>query len=286
MTDPARLLLTLSCEDKPGIVAGIAGTLANSGCNILDSAQFGDPETGLFFMRVEFAAPAGVTREDVTAALAPVAKRYGMDWGVHDATALLPILVMVSKFDHCLLDLIYRQRMGALPVKIVAVVSNHTEAKPIAEMNGIAFHHVPVTRDTKAEAEARLLEIVAESGAELVVLARYMQVLSEALSKQLSGRLINIHHSFLPAFKGAKPYHQAHARGVKLIGATAHYVTSDLDEGPIIEQDAERVSHANSADELVAIGRDIEARVFARAVKFHAERRVFPNGVKTVVFRP
>lgn len=286
MADPVRLVLTLSCEDKPGIVAGIAGTLANSGCNILDSAQFGDPETGLFFMRVEFTAPAGVTREDVTAALAPIAKRFAMDWDVRDAAEPMPILVMVSKFDHCLLDLVYRQRMGALPVEIVAVVSNHLDAKSIAEMNGIPFHHVPVTRDTKAEAEAKLLEIVAASGAEMVVLARYMQVLSEDLSAKLSGRVINIHHSFLPAFKGAKPYHQAHARGVKLIGATAHYVTSDLDEGPIIEQDAERVSHAHSPDELVAIGRDIEARVLARAVKVHAERRVFPNGIKTVVFRP
>jgi len=286
MTDSARLVLNLSCEDKPGIVAGIASTLANSGCNILDSAQFGDTETGLFFMRVEFMAPEGVSREDVSAALASVAKRFQMDWAVYDATALLPILVMVSKFDHCLLDLIYRQRMGALPVRIAAVVSNHTDAQPIAEMNRIPFHHVPVTRDTKPEAEAKLLEIFEASGAELVVLARYMQVLSEDLSTTLSGRVINIHHSFLPAFKGAKPYHQAHARGVKLIGATGHYVTSDLDEGPIIEQDAERVSHAHSADELVAIGRDIEARVLARAVKVHAERRVFLNGVKTVVFRP
>jgi formyltetrahydrofolate deformylase len=286
MSDPVRLVLNLSCDDKPGIVAGIAGTLANSGCNILDSAQFGDPETGLFFMRVEFVAPAGVTREDVAAALKSVATRFDMDWAVYDATDLLPILVMVSKFDHCLLDLIYRQRMGALPVKIVAVVSNHLDAKPIADMNAIPFHHVPVTRDTKAEAEARMLEIFDETGAELVVLARYMQVLSEDLSTRLSGRIINIHHSFLPAFKGAKPYHQAHARGVKLIGATGHYVTSDLDEGPIIEQDAEPVSHAHSANELVAIGRDIEARVLARAVKVHAERRVFLNGVKTVVFRP
>ncbi|MDQ0314637.1 formyltetrahydrofolate deformylase [Amorphus orientalis] len=286
MADPVRLVLTLSCEDKPGIVAGIAGTLANSGCNILDSAQFGDAETGLFFMRVEFMAPAGVLREDVAAALTPIAKRFEMNWEVRDTAEAMPILVMVSKFDHCLLDLVYRQRMGALPVKIVAVVSNHLDAKPIADMNHLPFHHIPVTRDTKAEAEAKLVDLVEETGAELVVLARYMQVLSEDLSTRLSGRIINIHHSFLPAFKGAKPYHQAHSRGVKLIGATAHYVTSDLDEGPIIEQDAERVSHAHPADELVAIGRDIEARVLARAVKAHAERRVFQNGVKTVVFRP
>jgi formyltetrahydrofolate deformylase len=281
-----RMILTLSCTDTPGIVAAVASTLANAGCNILESAQFGDVETGLFFMRVVFAAAPGVLREDVAGALAPVAKRFRMDWGVHDAERRMPIVVLVSKFDHCLIDLLYRRRVGALPADIRAVVSNHPDAERIAAAEGIPFHHVPVTRDTKAAAEARLLEIIEETGAELTVLARYMQVLSEDLSKRLSGRIINIHHSFLPAFKGAKPYHQAHARGVKLIGATAHYVTEDLDEGPIIEQDAERVSHNHSAEDLVAIGRDIEARVLARAVGYHIERRVFLNGVKTVVFRP
>ena len=281
-----RMILTLSCTDRPGIVAAVASTLANAGCNILESAQFGDADTGLFFMRVMFDAERGVTRGDVAAALASVAKRFAMDWAVHDADRPVPILILVSKFDHCLIDLLYRRRMGALPADIRAIVSNHPDAERIAALEAIPFHHIPVTRETKAEAEARLAALVEESGAELVVLARYMQVLSEGLSARLAGRVINIHHSFLPAFKGAKPYHQAFQRGVKLIGATAHYVTADLDEGPIIEQDAERVSHNHAAEDLVAIGRDIEARVLARAVKYHIERRVFLNGRKTVVFRP
>ncbi|SEP70117.1 formyltetrahydrofolate deformylase [Faunimonas pinastri] len=280
----SRFVLNLSCADQPGIVAGVSGTLANSGCNILESAQFGDPETDLFFMRVVFAPPEAVTVEDIQGALRSVAKRFSMEWTVKDMAVHTRVLIMVSRFDHCLQDLLYRKRLGALPIDIVAIVSNHEDSRPLAEANGIPFHHLPVTRDNKAETEDRILALVEETGAELVVLARYMQILSNRMSEALSGRVINIHHSFLPAFKGAKPYHQASSRGVKLIGATAHYVTADLDEGPIIEQDAERVTHADSAESLVAKGRDIEARVLARAVRYHVERRVFLNGIKTVVF--
>ncbi|WP_075217208.1 formyltetrahydrofolate deformylase [Mongoliimonas terrestris] len=284
MSSDPRLILTLSCDDKPGIVAGVASTLANVGGNIVESHQYGDAETGRFFMRVLFQAPDGVTAGDVKGALSAVAKRFAMTWDVVDAAAKARLIVMVSKFDHCLQDLLYRARLGALPVEIVAIVSNHETSRGTAEANGIAFHHWPVTPETKRAQEERLFALVDEVRADLVVLARYMQVLSDEASQRISGRAINIHHSFLPAFKGAAPYSQAHRRGVKLIGATAHYVTGDLDEGPIIEQDAERVTHADGAEALMIKGRDIEARVLARAVKAHVERRVFVNGVKTVVF--
>ncbi|HRK25409.1 MAG TPA: formyltetrahydrofolate deformylase [Beijerinckiaceae bacterium] len=278
------LILTLSCKDVIGIVAEVAGFLAGHGCNILDSKQYFDPDTGLFFMRVVVASERGASAEALRAAFAPVGQRFAMDWALHDPSVKPRVLLMVSKFGHCLNDLLYRWTIGALPVEIAAVVSNHRDFYRAVAAHGIDFHHIPVTPETKREAEQRLMDIVEQTRSELVVLARYMQVLSDDLCTRLSGRAINIHHSFLPSFKGARPYHQAHRRGVKLIGATAHYVTADLDEGPIIDQEVARVSHAQSPDDLVAIGRDIESVVLARAVLAHVERRVFLNGSKTVVF--
>ena len=281
---PPRFTLTLSCKDVIGIVAEVSGFLAREGCNILDSKQYFDGATGLFFMRVVVASERGAGVDALRAAFAPIGARFAMDWALHDPATKPKIIVMVSKFGHCLNDLLYRWQIGALPVEIAAVVSNHRDFYKTVAAHGIDFHHIPVTAATKASAEAKLMELVQETGAELVVLARYMQVLSDGLCRELSGRAINIHHSFLPSFKGARPYHQAHARGVKLIGATAHYVTADLDEGPIIDQEVARVSHAQSPDDLVAIGRDIESLVLSRAVLAHVERRVFLNGGKTVVF--
>ncbi|MEU9475566.1 formyltetrahydrofolate deformylase [Streptomyces sp. NPDC048191] len=279
-----QYVLTLSCPDKQGIVHAVSSYLFMTGCNIEDSQQFGDHDTGLFFMRVHFSAEAPVTVEKLRASFAAIGDTFHMDWQINRAEERMRILLMVSKFGHCLNDLLFRARIDALPVEIVGVVSNHTEFEELVGSYNVPFHHIPVTKDTKADAEAKLLEIVREKGVELVVLARYMQVLSDDLCKQLSGRIINIHHSFLPSFKGAKPYHQAHARGVKLIGATAHYVTADLDEGPIIEQEVERVGHDVTPDQLVAIGRDVECQALARAVKWHAERRILLNGRRTVVF--
>jgi formyltetrahydrofolate deformylase len=280
----ATYVLTLSCVDRPGIVAAVTTELAELGANIAESNQFWDRGTGRFFMRIAFTAPAGVTREGVEKAIEPVISRFDVKTRVIDAAVRPKIVVMVSKFDHALRHLLYQIHVGWMDAEVVAVVSNHEEAHRIAEIEGIPFHHLPVGKDTKAEQEEKLLAIVRDTGADLVVLARYMQVLSDSLSKRLFGKVINIHHSFLPSFKGAKPYHQAHERGVKLIGATAHYVTPDLDEGPIIEQETERVTHAMTADDLVAAGRDIESRVLARAVKLHVESRVMLNGHKTVVF--
>ncbi|GAT82553.1 formyltetrahydrofolate deformylase [Streptomyces sp. F-3] len=262
----------------------VSSYLFMTGCNIEDSQQFGDHDTGLFFMRVHFSAEPPVTVDKLRASFAAVGDSFAMDWQINRADEKMRILLMVSKFGHCLNDLLFRARIGALPVEIVAVVSNHTDFAELVASYDIPFHHIPVTKDTKPQAEARLLEIVHEEKVELVVLARYMQILSDDLCKQLSGRIINIHHSFLPSFKGAKPYHQAHARGVKLIGATAHYVTADLDEGPIIEQEVERVGHELTPDQLVAVGRDVECQALARAVKWHAERRILLNGRRTVVF--
>ncbi|MEQ8147423.1 formyltetrahydrofolate deformylase [Streptomyces sp. OP7] len=279
-----QYVLTLFCPDKQGIVHAVSSYLFMTGCNIEDSQQFGDHDTGLFFMRVHFSAEAPVTVEKLRASFAAIGDSFQMDWHIDRADEKMRILLMVSRFGHCLNDLLFRARTGALPVEIAGVVSNHTDFAELVASYNIPFHHIPVTRDSKQEAEARLLEIVREDEVELVVLARYMQVLSDDLCKQLSGRIINIHHSFLPSFKGAKPYHQAHARGVKLIGATAHYVTADLDEGPIIEQEVERVSHDVTPDQLVAVGRDVECRALARAVKWHAERRILLNGRRTVVF--
>ncbi|MEU8722050.1 MULTISPECIES: formyltetrahydrofolate deformylase [Streptomyces] len=281
---PDQYILTLSCPDKQGIVHAVSSYLFMTGCNIEDSQQFGDRDTGLFFMRVAFRAVSPVKDEDLRAGFAAVGESFQMDWEIHRADRKMRILLMVSKFGHCLNDLLFRSRIGALPVEIAAVVSNHTDFEELVGSYGIPFHHMPVTKDTKQEAEARLLDLVRTEHVELVVLARYMQVLSDDLCKELSGRIINIHHSFLPSFKGAKPYHQAHARGVKLIGATAHYVTADLDEGPIIEQEVERVGHELTPDQLVAVGRDVECQALARAVKWHSERRVLLNGRRTVVF--
>ncbi|NYV77899.1 formyltetrahydrofolate deformylase [Streptomyces sp. UH6] len=279
-----QYVLTLACPDKQGIVHAVSSYLFMTGCNIEDSQQFGDHDTGLFFMRVHFSAPAPVSLEKLRASFAAIGDSFHMEWQIGLAGEKMRVLLMVSRFGHCLNDLLFRASTGALPVEIVAVVSNHTDFAELVGSYDVPFHHVPVTRDTKQEAEARLLEIVREEGAELVVLARYMQVISDDLCKQLSGRIINIHHSFLPSFKGAKPYHQAHTRGVKLIGATAHYVTADLDEGPIIEQEVERVGHELTPAQLVAVGRDVECQALARAVKWHAERRVLLNGHRTVVF--
>ncbi|MEV0278117.1 formyltetrahydrofolate deformylase [Streptomyces sp. NPDC050610] len=281
---PEQYVLTLSCPDKQGIVHAVSSYLFMTGCNIEDSQQFGDHDTGLFFMRVHLSAEPPVTLEKLRASFAAVGDSFQMDWQIHRADDRMRVVLMVSKFGHCLNDLLFRSRIGALPVEIAAVVSNHTEFGELTRSYGIPFHHLPVTKDTKARAEAELLELVRAENVELVVLARYMQVLSDDLCKALSGRIINIHHSFLPSFKGAKPYHQAHARGVKLIGATAHYVTADLDEGPIIEQEVERVGHDVTPDQLVAVGRDVECQALARAVKWHSEHRVLLNGRRTVVF--
>jgi formyltetrahydrofolate deformylase len=278
-------VLTLSCADRPGIVAAIASLLADNGCNITDSAQFGDVKSGRFFMRVSFLAPASLSREAAQRLLMPAIERFAMTARVHSLAERARVLILVSKFGHCLNDLLYRHGIGALPVEIPAIVSNHRDFYRLAASNNIPFHHLAITPGTKAKQERRLLDIIEEERIELVVLARYMQVLSEELCERLAGRAINIHHSFLPSFKGAKPYHQAHSRGVKLIGATAHYVTRDLDEGPIIEQEVVRVDHAMSPEDLVHMGRDVESLVLARAVKWHVEHRVLLNGGRTVVFK-
>ncbi|MCZ0738841.1 formyltetrahydrofolate deformylase [Phreatobacter sp. AB_2022a] len=276
-------ILTLSCPDRPGIVAAVATALFEAGANITEAQQFEDVETGLFFMRVAFVQAGDI--DGVRRSLGPVAARLAMTWNVRAAAERKRVMVLVSKFDHCLADLIYRLRTGELPMTITAVVANHpAEVYAHLDFHEIPFHHLPVTSATKAEQEARLVRLIEETGTDLVVLARYMQVLSADLADRLAGRCINIHHSFLPGFKGARPYHQAHERGVKLIGATAHFVTSDLDEGPIIEQDVERISHRDRPDDLVRRGRDIERRVLARAVRLILEDRVIRNGRKTVVF--
>lgn len=282
--EPEQFVLTLSCADKQGIVHAVSSYLFMTGCNIEDSQQFKDRDTGLFFMRVHFSAGPPVTPEKLRASFAAIADSFRMDWQLHDAGRRLRAVLMVSKFGHCLNDLLFRTSIGALPVEIAAVVSNHADFRELAGSYGVPFHHIPVTARNKAESEAELLKLVEDEGVELVVLARYMQVLSDDLCRALAGRIINIHHSFLPSFKGAKPYHQAHARGVKLIGATAHYVTADLDEGPIIEQEVERVGHEVTPAQLVAIGRDVECQALARAVKWHSEHRVLLNGTRTVVF--
>ena len=278
-----RYILTLRCPDQPGIVHALAAGVAEAKGNILESAQFSDPGTGIFTIRVSLETPAADT-ESLRDELALRLARFDPVLTVRPEEQRRRVLLMVSKFDHCLVDLLYRWGLGELPVDIPLIVSNHPDLAPIAKRYGIPFVHVPVTRDTKPEAEAELLRLVAAHQVDFVVLARYMQVLSDDLCGRLSGRIINIHHSFLPGFKGAKPYHQAHERGVKLIGATAHLVTADLDEGPIIEQDVVRVGHRHTAPELVAIGRDVERIVLARAVRLHAEDRVVLTGSRTVVF--
>lgn len=285
----APLVLTLACPDRPGITARVTGFLFERNCNILDAQQFNDRAANggedRFFMRVVF-DPDDSTAEGLRADFAGLAAEFGMEWKMAREDRPRRTIIMVSKFDHCLLDLIYRWRTGELAINPVAIVSNHPrEAAIRVDIGDIPFHHIPVTPDTKPEAEAQLRALAAETDAELVVLARYMQVFSDALSAHFAGRAINIHHSFLPGFKGARPYHQAHARGVKIIGATAHFVTADLDEGPIIHQDVERITHADSPEDLVRKGRDIERRVLAEAVRLFADDRVLMNGNRTVVFR-
>lgn len=285
MTAPARYILKLQCPNRIGIVAAVSGFLFEQDCNIVESAQFDDTDTGQFFMRTVFSIGEGTPEPaHLAGAFSAIGKRFKMDWELHDAAARPRVLILVSKFDHCLNDLLYRRGKGDIPMEVPAVVSNHPNLKPLADFHAIPFRHLPVSAANRADQEKALLDIVDESGSELVVLARYMQVLSPGLCDALKGRAINIHHSFLPSFKGAKPYHQAHARGVKIIGATAHYVTADLDDGPIIEQETTRVTHAQTPEQLIAIGRDLESAVLARAIRFHCERRVMLNGNKTVVF--
>ena len=279
-------IIQLSCDDEPGIVAQVTTALAALGANILESNQFWDRQADHFFLRIAVTVPVEVTRETVESALAPAIERFNLSLKVTDVEQRPKIIVMVSKFDHAMHHLLYQIKVGWLNAEVVAIVSNHDGSRAAAEIEGIPYYHWPVNKENKAEQEAKLLDLVSETGAELVVLARYMQVLSNELSSALFGKVINIHHSFLPSFKGAKPYHQAHERGVKLIGATAHYVTPDLDEGPIIEQETQRVSHSLTGDDFVATGRDIESRVLARAVKYHLEGRVMLNSHRTVVFTP
>jgi len=282
---PTENVLILSCPDQRGIVATVTNLLFEQGANIEESQQFQDPRTNQFFMRIRFSVElGGPTAQRWRELFAPVATAYGMDWAIRDAATPYRTLVMVSRFGHCLNDLLFRWRSGALNMDIPAVVSNHRDLEPLVASYGIPFHHVPVSADTKSEAEESLRRLVGEHDVDLVVLARYMQVLSDDLTRDLSGRVINIHHSFLPSFKGAKPYHQAFARGVKRVGATAHYVTADLDEGPIIEQDVVRVDHRMTPEDLVRAGEEVESRVLARAVRWHCESRVLLNGDRTVVF--
>lgn len=279
-------VLTVTCKSTRGIVAAISGCLADMGCNIIDSSQFDDLGTGKFFMRISFISEGGVDRPDLLERFQPVAEQFAMEWEIYNAEDRIKVLLMVSRFGHCLNDLLYRWKIGALPIDIVGVVSNHFDYQKVVANHDIPFHHIKVTRENKPHAEAQLMELVEQSGTELVVLARYMQVLSDQLCRTMSGKIINIHHSFLPSFKGANPYKQAYQRGVKLIGATAHYVTADLDEGPIIEQDTVRVTHAQSPEDYVSLGRDVESQVLARAIHAHIHRRVFLNGNRTVVFPP
>jgi formyltetrahydrofolate deformylase len=278
-----RYTLAFSCPDQPGIVFRTSGAVFELGGNILDSEQFEDPDTGRFFMRITFASEAG--EGAVRRAIAGLAEKFGMDWRFGPEPARPKVAIMASKFDHCIGDLLYRTKTGELPMEVVVVICNHPrEVLNVTLIGDTPFYYLPVTRETKAAQEAEVRRIVEHSGTELVILARYMQVLSDEMATFLSGRCINIHHSFLPGFKGAKPYHQAHERGVKMIGATAHYVTADLDEGPIIHQDVESVSHRDTPDDLVRKGRNIEQRVLAKAVRLHLLQRVFLNGQRTEVF--
>lgn len=280
----SNFIITLACADRPGIVAAVTTEIAAIGANIAESNQFWDRLSNRLFMRIAFTAPETVSKDTVERALKPVIDRFDMKTKLVDGDRKPKIVIMVSKFDHAMLHLLYQIRVGWLNAEVVAIVSNHEDSGRTAELEGIPYHCWRVNKDNKAEQEERLIELVRETEADLVILARYMQVLSDNLSTRLYGKVINIHHSFLPSFKGAKPYHQAFDRGVKLIGATSHYVTPDLDEGPIIEQETERVTHAMTAEDFVATGRDIESRVLARAVKMHLECRVMLNGHKTIVF--
>ncbi|NQW93768.1 MAG: formyltetrahydrofolate deformylase [Polaromonas sp.] len=277
-------ILTLSCPDRMGIVHAVSGFLLERQGNIEEAAQYNDHDTGLFFMRVQFACDK-LTHVELQAQLTTFAAPFGMSWKLHSTRDAMRTVILVSRDGHCLNDILFRWKSGLLPIDVRAIVSNHRDFYQLAASYNVPFHHITVTADTKLQAEAKQLEIIESEGAELVVLARYMQVLSNELCKKLSGRAINIHHSMLPSFKGAKPYYQAHERGVKVIGATAHYVTADLDEGPIIEQDVTRVDHKDTVENLTARGKDTESRVLARAVKWHSEHRVLLNGHKTVIFK-
>jgi formyltetrahydrofolate deformylase len=278
-------VMTLSCKDEPGLVAAVTGRLTEIGGNIRESQQFNAVDTDRFFMRIGFDC-AGRSIDEINASFQSIIDRYRMDWNLRSTGVPRKVLLLVSKFDHCLGDLLYRYRIGELPMEVVGIVCNHPrEALNVSMIGNLPFHHLPITKDSKPQQEAQIKRVVEESGAELVVLARYMQILSDDLAGFLSGRCINIHHSFLPGFKGAKPYHQAHARGVKMIGATAHYVTADLDEGPIIHQDVEAITHSDTPEDLVRKGRDIERRVLATAVHLHLQDRVFMDGNKTIVFK-
>ncbi|MGY4749475.1 formyltetrahydrofolate deformylase [Pannonibacter sp. Q-1] len=280
----SQLILTLSCPVRIGVVATISSFLANAGCNIHDSSQFTDVQNNRFFMRLSFVSEQGRTREELDEAFRAEIAGSDIVHSFHDLNKKMKVVIMVSRFGHCLNDLLYRWRIGALPIDIAAVISNHMDYQKVVVNHDIPFHCIKVTKENKAQAEAEQMKIVRDTGAELVVLARYMQVLSDEMCTKMSGRIINIHHSFLPSFKGANPYKQAFDRGVKLIGATSHYVTADLDEGPIIEQDTVRVTHAQSANDYVSLGRDVESQVLARAIHAHIHRRVFISGDKTVVF--
>lgn len=280
----SKYALTVTCQSQRGIVAAIANYLADHGCNITDSAQFDDKQTGNFFMRISFETDSDVALDVLSKEFAEPAGAFDMAYDFHDEAVKMKVVIMVSRFGHCLNDLLYRWRIGALPIDIVAVISNHMDYQKVVVNNDIPFHCIKVTKENKPEAEAKIMSVVEEAGADLIVLARYMQILSDQMCQKMSGRIINIHHSFLPSFKGANPYKQAFERGVKLIGATSHYVTADLDEGPIIEQDTVRVTHAQSPDDYVSLGRDVESQVLARAIHAHIHRRVFLNGNKTVVF--
>jgi len=279
-------VLTITCPDTVGIVAAVSGYLRDLNYFVEESSHFGDRDTGMFFSRTRFSTNGGNWSETkFRDGFAAISQKFAMQWEVHDTSRLPKVIIMVSRHDHCLNDLLYRYRTGALHMSIAAVVSNHEDLRNLVEWHGVPYHHIPVTPDSKAAAEQALLQMIDATGTELIVLARYMQVLSDALCNKLQGRIINIHHSFLPGFKGARPYYSAHERGVKLIGATAHYVTPDLDEGPIIEQTVERVDHTHDVKGLESVGRDVEAITLARAVRYHLEHRVFLNGLRTVVFR-
>ena len=285
MQKGADFVLLIDSEDRKGIVAGVANSIVSQDCNIVESSQFGDANTGRFFMRVAISASEGMTTERFSEGFMPVATAFRLDWRIHDLKKKTRAMIMVSQGGHCLNDLLYRSSTGRLPMDVTSIVSNHTTWQRRAEHEGIPFHHLPITPETKLAQEAKLLALVEEQQVDLIILARYMQVLSDQLCRKLDGRVINIHHSFLPGFKGAKPYHRAYERGVKMVGATAHYVTPDLDEGPIITQDVSIVDHADEVEDLIAQGQDTESRVLARAVKLHLEHRVMLNGSRTVVFK-
>jgi formyltetrahydrofolate deformylase len=285
MKTGADFVLLIMCEDRKGIVAAVANSIASQNCNIVESSQYSDENTGRFFMRIAVSCTPETTIESFGAAFMPVATAFLLEWRVHDLRKKLRAMIMVSQGGHCLNDLLYRTSTNRLPMEVTSIVSNHLNWQRRAEHEGIAFHHLPITPENKLEQEAKLLAMVEEQQVDLIILARYMQVLSDQLCRKLDGRVINIHHSFLPGFKGAKPYHRAHERGVKMVGATAHYVTADLDEGPIITQDVSIVDHADTVDDLIAQGQDTESRVLARAVKLHLEHRVMLNGNRTIVFK-